>query len=159
MLRLFSFLLVGISAFVIGCQNDPYTGDLSTTKPKRNDIPGVYKLVKQTLNESGIDSVPKVGLVVLNSDGTYLADSLPNYIEGEGSKPFVSSRGLWELTTVNGVDNGWGHPKDNWVILLKNIDDNFSRIYLSRDKPPYDLLFNFDDFDFGKLMIFKKKIR
>ena len=151
--------LLFLSPFVIsGCQYDPYAWNYTTEQPKKEDVIGVYQFKEQTISQASIDKVGQKATIVLNSDGSYQANNIPNVFGGANaeSHKYISATGEWKIETIGSVDNGWGHAKSQWGITLTSIDPSLTNIGFMGDKNPYKLIVTFDDPDLGKVMIFQK---
>ena len=101
---------------ISGCQYDPYAGDFTTKQPKKEDVIGVYQFKEQTISQSSIDKLGQKATIVLNSDGSYQANNIPNVFGGANAKShkYISATGRWKIETIGSVDNGWGHAKSQW---------------------------------------------
>jgi len=144
---------------ISGCQFDPYAGDLTTEQPKREDVIGIYQFKEQTISQLPIDKLGQKATIILNSDGTYRTNNIPNVFGGHSAEnnKHISATGNWKIETVGSVDNGWGHAKSHWGITLTSIDESLTSIGFMGDKNPYKLIVTFDDPDLGEVMIFSKR--
>jgi hypothetical protein len=154
--RTLMFLMLGV---ISGCQFDPYAGDLTTEQPKKEDVIGVYQFKEQTISQASIDKLGQEATIILNPNGTYQANNIPNVFGGTNAEThkYISARGKWKIETVGSVDNGWGHAKSHWGITLTSIDESLTSIGFMGDKTPYNLIVTFDDPDLGEVMIFSKR--
>ncbi|HVS94340.1 MAG TPA: hypothetical protein VHE59_20020 [Mucilaginibacter sp.] len=154
--------LVIIMAYMLlaGCQSDPFAGDYTTGRPKFTDVPGTYRLERQTITENPLSKADMKATLTLNADGTFIMRNVPNLLGDTGKYVInekITCRGKWDIQVVGGVDNGLGREKKHWGISLQNAPDNLSTIGLMNDAPPYKLIVNNDDPDLGKAIIFSKK--
>jgi hypothetical protein len=119
---------------------------------------GVYQFKEQTISQASIDKLGQKATIVLNSDGSYQANNIPNVFGGANaeSHKYISATGKWKIEIIGSVDNGWGHPKSHWGVTLTSIDQSLTSIGLMGDKTPYKLIVTFDDPDSGEVMIFQK---
>lgn len=139
-----------------GCQFDPYAGDFTTEQPKK-DVIGIYQFKEQTISDFPIDKVGKQATIVLNSDGTYTANDIPNVFKGADAETrrHISAAGNWKIGEISGIDNGGG-TKSQWGITLTGIDESLTNIGFTGNKAPYGLIVTFDDPDLAEVMIFRK---
>ena len=154
-IRLSLFLMPCV---ILGCQYDPYAGDFTTEQPKKEDVIGVYQFKEQNISQVPIDSLGQKATIVLDSDGSYQANNIPNVFGGANAEfhKYISATGKWKIETVGGVDNGWGHEKSQWGITLTDIDQRLTNIGFMGNKRPYKLIVTFEDPDSGEVMIFEK---
>ncbi|WP_161964464.1 hypothetical protein [Mucilaginibacter endophyticus] len=146
------------SLLILGCQSDPYAGDMTTEQPRREDIIGIYRFKEQTISEAPIDKRGLKATITLKSDGTYLAIDIPNVFGGPDAEnhKYISAKGNWKIETIGSIDTGWGHPKPNWGITLTAIDESLTNIGFTGNETPYGLIVTFDDPDLAMVMLFKK---
>src|SRR5688572_30808382 len=99
---LFGMLLITISS----CQYSPYTDEYLTEKPKPEDIIGIYKFDKQTVNYD-LDK-EKINefrpTIIVKADKTFEVKEIP-YFRNSDLKKYnykngISKTGRWTLTTV-----------------------------------------------------------
>lgn len=152
-----NILFTVVIVFSASCQFDPYAGDLTTVKPKREDVIGVYQFKEQTVSDAPIDKFGQNATIVLKPDGTYQANNIPNVFGGPGaeSHKHISAKGNWKIEEIGAVDNGQG-TKSEWGIILTSIDESLTNISFTGDKAPYGLMVTFDDPDLGAVMKFQK---
>jgi len=151
--------LIIIYLTLIGsCQFDPYAGEFTTEQPKKEDVIGVYQFKEQTISQSPIDKIGQKATIVLKSDGTYQANNIPNVFGGADAETckHISATGNWRIETIGAVDNGLGHAKSQWGIILTGIDESLTNIGFTGEKAPYGLMVTFDDPDLAEVMIFRK---
>lgn len=150
------FLLIGF-AVITSCQFDPYAGDLTTVRPKIEDVIGVYQFKEQTISGASIDKLGQHATIILKLDGTYQANNIPNVFDGSEAENnrHISAKGNWEIQEIGSVDNGDG-TKPEWGIILTSINKNLTNISFTGDKAPYGLMVTFSDPDLGAVMKFKK---
>jgi hypothetical protein len=143
----------------IGCQYDPYATDLTIKEPALKDIFGTYYFEEQTVRNIDGLMAKKDASINLNADGTYLMTNIPDLTGKQNMKDIklISAWGQWEMTTVSGVDNGWGHVKQAWGIRLTAVTESLSTIGFMGEAPNYKLIITYGDPDAGTVMIFAKK--
>ncbi|MBE9586954.1 hypothetical protein IM792_21075 [Mucilaginibacter sp. JRF] len=144
---------------ITSCQFDPYAGELTTDKPKREDVIGVYQFEGQTIFEVSIDKLGQNATIVLRPDSTYQVNNIPNVFGGmdDEEKKHISAKGNWKIETIRTVENRWGSLEKVWGITLTNIDQILTNISFTGDKAPYGLMIIVDDPTLGQMMSFQKK--
>ena len=144
--------------FVTGCQYDPFAGDLTTQKPAVNDVCGTYKFERQTVCKGEVLPVGRQATIILNRDGAFQMTNVPDLTDTRdcGGNKLITASGHWTMEIVGGVDNGWGHPKSAWGVMLTGLTRNVSIGFMG-DEAPYKLIFTYGDPDEGAVMIFSQK--
>jgi hypothetical protein len=160
-MKLLSPVTILVLCLFASCQYDPFAGDLTTRRPGFTDVLGTYRLTKQTINEKELSKADSAAYIKLIANGTFIVSNLPNLLGDTGkyvsAQGLISSKGKWNIDVVGGVDNGIGHEKWNWGIVLTNMPDDLATIGFTGDSPPYGLMITNDDPDLGRVIVFSKK--
>lgn len=149
----FTILFLFIS-LLLGCQYDPFAGDLTVEKPKEKDIIGVYKFESQTIGHS-LDNTAKDATIALNADGSFKVTYVPD-LDNALYQKRVSATGNWNIETIGSVDNGSG-IKRHWGIRLSSLPESLTYIGFIGHSPPYKLIITHGDPDEGAVVIFSKR--
>ena len=139
-----------ICLFITGCQYDPFAGDLTTQKPALKDVLGTYEFERQTVCDGNVLPAGGQASIVLDRDGAFRAKNVPDLTDRRacGGNKLITGSGWWTIETVGSVDNGWGHPKTAWGLMVTGIRGYLSIGFMG-DEPPYKLIFTYGDPDFS----------
>jgi len=140
-----------------GCQYDPYAGEMTTEQPKVKDVIGAYQFKEQNISQVHINKRGEKATIVLNADGTYQANNIPNVFDlpDTATCTYISAKGKWKISEIGGVER-WSGLKPEWGITLTSIDKNLENIGFTGEKAPYGLMVTFGDPDEGTVMRFEK---
>ncbi|HZX59945.1 MAG TPA: hypothetical protein VFE54_14510 [Mucilaginibacter sp.] len=153
-------LTILLILFLIGCgDQDPYTSDYTKRRPYFADVVGTYKFEQQTIRESTFKE-DSAAFILLKADGNFEGHNIPALMsdvvpKGDSSK-YVSTTGKWKIE-IDSVDTGWGDKKACWGINVKFTSGNPLFMRFIGSSPPFKLIFNYDEPDFGYAIIFSKK--
>lgn len=138
----------------ISCQYDPFSGDMTTIKPKFSEATGVYKFENQTFGSKSINKELKESYIILNKDNSFKAVNIPNVIHDkyQGS---ISGNGKWHIEIIGGVGGGQ-KVKDEWGIYLDGLPKKVKYIDFTGKHFPYKLMITYGDPDEGAVAIFKR---
>ncbi|MFC6999417.1 hypothetical protein [Rufibacter roseus] len=153
------FLLI----LVTSCFYSPYADEYLTEEPRIEDVVGVYRFDKQTVNYN-LDKNKirrRQPTIIIKADKTYEIKEIPffrvsatgeyNYLNG------VTRKGEWTLETVGSVDYGSRGIKKHWGILLDSAPDEMNYAGLLGENKANGIIFNYGDPDEGTVMIFRKE--
>ncbi|RDC65960.1 hypothetical protein [Adhaeribacter pallidiroseus] len=158
-LFLFCILLILLS----GCLYSPYADEYFTEEPRLEDVVGVYKFDKQTVNYNLDNDKIKSRrpMIIIKADKTYEIKEIPyfrvsandeyNYING------ISKKGKWMLETIGSVDYGSSGIKKHWGITLDSIPEEIRYAGLLGENKANGVIFKYGDPDEGSVMIFRKE--
>jgi len=132
---------------------DKYAGSLTTTKPKREDIPGSYLLTQQTITADGMTVLGgRQCRLDLLADGSFTVTNYPNWTD-EHLGSSIATAGHWRLDTV-----GFVYSKQSvWGIRFADTDSRLDMLSFTGKSAPYGLLMTYGDPDENKVMIFERK--
>ncbi len=130
------------------------------TRPKLEDVAGVYHLTRQTITTDGLAVLEgRLCQLDLRPDGSFTAANYPLWAPDTNSTPqiaeFVSTAGRWRCDTVNIMYHG----HDCWGVVFSDAKGKggIDPLALRRKGAPYDLMLTYGDGDDGTFMVFGKE--
>jgi hypothetical protein len=157
-----AFIAIGALLFLALCCCGPYSplaSMLTIEKPDSADVIGLYQMTGQNLNRSEPfqDRHPEI---LINEDGSCQVTDFPVWITNDeitySVKEWLSFKGTWGMSEIGSVQRGNGSYK-NWGIGCGKNEEKLNVTgELANSKPPYDILFIYDDPDSGNGMTFGK---
>lgn len=151
--------LVTCLTLLLGCQYDPFAHEFTETEPRRAAVAGEYKPDRETterLRSSLGVSVNPAAKFVLNQDGTFVANELPNcwIAQSFDCAPGTETwAGTWSLR----------RNQDWWAVQLHLTSRNGQATtyglpaMLRREEPPYLLHLTIGDPDSGDALAFERR--
>jgi hypothetical protein len=150
-----------------GCPHDPAVEFYTRKIPVSKDLIGTYRLRSQSLNKvpiaelkSPTEAAPGPCTITLKDDGILEYQNVPIWVGGWANKidqwsvsEFRSGTGKWRIDTVGSTHDAKGVVQLYGLILTEAKIDDY--VMLLGEKPPYEIMFGYDDPDGGYAMIFE----
>ena len=157
-----ALIAVGVLVFSMFCCCAPYSpfADIVTVeKPESAEVLGLYQMTGQNLNKSE-SFQNRLPVILIEPDGSCKFTDFPVWEQDSSSKysvkEWLSSEGAWEIIEVGRVSRD-GRTYAFWGISCSNHSEEISTSgKFANDKPPYEILFVYDDPDSGIAMTFQK---
>ncbi len=146
-------LIAACVFFCLGC------GPVS--KPKPNDLVGIYKITAKTrqfLNEKGYKNVSSSVYIVIESQGSMRLESIPDCVFddfGESHGKFVSRSARWRCCEEPTI---WSRLEG--LMLWIEVDGSaaaFGLLKIKGIRPPYSLHLIVGDPDRGETVVFERE--
>jgi hypothetical protein len=142
--------------FFVGCQFDPYAHLCVTSKPRRADVIGTYKLTYQSVTSEGLAALNgKKCRVAVRRDGTFEATNVPSWTSNIDDSHYFenlsSGSGTWRIGTTGAVDGD-----STWGIYFDSNKVGLAPGTLTGAAGKYGLLYTLGDPDYGTVLIFEK---
>ena len=156
---LFCILLILLTS----CLYSSYADEYLTEEPRIEDIVGVYKFDKQTVNYNlDKDKIrSRHPTIIIKADKTYKIKEIPFFrVSATGENNYmngVTRKGEWTLETIGSVDYGSSEIKKHWGILLDSAPEKINSTGLLGKNKADGIIFRYGDPDEGSVMIFRKE--
>ena len=153
--------LVIACVILAGCQRDPFSDQYTTSRPREEEVIGQYTFSRDTVTW-GKSAAIKSCRLELSADGTFVATNLPRAeFPGRGSDylgDVVNASGKWRIDSVGGGEDWRGRILTHWGLYFDatSANLNIQRAGFTGHKPPYGLIFSFDDPDRGMAVFLRK---
>jgi hypothetical protein len=144
-----------------GCQRSPFADQYTTSRPREEDVTGQYVFSRDTVTW-GKSAAIKNCRIELRADRTFIATNVPRAeFPGRGSDylgDLINASGTWRIDNVGGGEDWRGKVVTHWGISFEatSANVNVQDAGFTGHKPPYGLIFSFDDPDSG-LAVFLRK--
>ena len=132
-----------------------------TSKPKQEDISGVYHLIRQTVTTNGLAFLKgRDCRLEIRADGSFTVTNYPKWTQAYSSNlpscEFISAAGKWHCETI-GISYKGNSACNYFGVVFSGSSAGIEPLALRSDGSPYNLMLTYGDADEGLFMTFGKQ--